>query len=198
MIDLRLQHAATFAMLELPDAKSLLKLAGISEDAEEIDATAVVLALERHKAFLKKTRVDALVRAESEVAQIGGGLPANAAEEGEGSRAAVDTVQLQAAVEGAMARLEQRMQVFIQEEMRKAIIIITKLEVPHEAPPPPQFTSQQFRCESSLVRVHAALPPPPPSPLFNAVRSICGSHAPSGGRAITDVGGPLARPMRIC
>ena len=148
MCDRCAQHAATFSLLELRDAKSLLRLAGISEDAEEIDADAVVQALERHKAFLKQMRTDALVKAESEVAQIGGVLPADAAEHASGGGAAVDAVQLQAAVEGAMSRLEQRMQAFIQEEMRKAIVIIAKLDVPREAPPPPQFTAQQFRCGS--------------------------------------------------
>ena len=96
MCDRCAQHAATFSLLELRDAKSLLRLAGISEDAEEIDADAVAQALERHKVFLKQMRTDALVKAESEVAQIGGVLPADAAEHASGGGAAVDAVQLQA------------------------------------------------------------------------------------------------------
>ena len=186
-----MQHAATFSLLELPDAKSLLRLAGISDDAEEIDANAVVQALERHKFFLKQMRMDALVKAESEVAQIGGVLPADAAEEASRGGAAVDAAQLQAAVEGAMSRLEQRMQAFIQEEMRKAIVIIAKLDVPREAPPPPQFTAQQFRCvlasaysRSRSFRVHAY------TDIASHLTFVpCFPFAPAGARAINDAGG---------
>jgi hypothetical protein len=148
------QHKDTFALLELPNSTSLLQLAGISAEAGDILPSVITEALARHTQVLKDKRMEAVVRAESEVLKISGELPpgADAAARGAGSVAAgADGAQVQAAVEESISRLEQRLQAFIREEIRRAIITITKLEVPREAPPPPQFTAQQFR--SSFARL---------------------------------------------
>jgi hypothetical protein len=144
----RSQHKDTFALLELPNSTSLLQLAGIGADAVEILPSVITEALSRHTLALKERRAQAVVRAESEVLKISGELPpgADAAARGGEGAAGGDGVQVQAAVEESISRMEQRLQAFIREEMRRAIITITKLEVPREAPPPPQFTAQQFRC----------------------------------------------------
>jgi hypothetical protein len=145
--DVSAQHKDTFALLELPDSKALLHLAGMSADAEDIDAGRVTEALARHTAVLKEKRRDAVVKAESEVLKISGNLPVDAEAAGQGlaggSRA--DAAQVQAAVDASVTQLEVRMQAFIREELRRAVITIAKLEVPSEPPPPPQFSAQQFR-----------------------------------------------------
>lgn len=149
----RSQHKDTFALLELPNSTSLLQLAGIGADAVEILPSVITEALSRHTLALKEKRKEAVVRAESEVLKISGELPpgADAAARGGGGAAGGDGAQVQAAVEESISRMEQRLQAFIREEMRRAIVTITKLEVPREAPPPPQFTAQQFR--SSFARL---------------------------------------------
>ena len=141
------QHKETFTLLELPDAKSLLLLAGMSADQEEIDAARISEALSRHTAVLKDRRRAAVVKAESEVLKISGNMASgdDAAGQLVGGGAQIDTAQLQAAVDSSIAALEHRMQTFIREELRRAVVTISKLEIPAEAPPPPQFTAHQFR-----------------------------------------------------
>ena len=128
----------------------MLLLAGMSADAEEIDAGRVSEALSRHTAVLRDKRRAAVVKAESEVLKISGNLPVEGEAVGQagGGSAHADAAHLQAAVDSSVAALEHRMQAFIREELRRAIITITKLEVPSEPPPPPQFTAQQFRSAS--------------------------------------------------
>lgn len=145
-----MQHQDTFALLELKDASSLLHLAGVGVGAEEVDAALIAEALRRHTLLLKEQRREAVVKAESEVLTISGVAAADADAAGlaAGSGGSVDSVQLLAAVDASIARSEQRMQAFVREEMRRAIITISKLDVPRDAPPPPQFSalSGQFRC----------------------------------------------------
>lgn len=133
-------------MLELPDMKSLLHLAGLSSDADKVDTSLITEALSRHTQLLKDRRREAVVKAESEVLKMSGDLNANADATGQAA-SSVDNSQLLAAVEASIARSEQRMQAFVRDELRRAIITITKLDVPSEAPPPPQFSAQQFRCD---------------------------------------------------
>jgi hypothetical protein len=150
-----LQHQDTFALLELKDASSLLHLAGVGVGAEEVDAALIAEALRRHTLLLKERRRQAVVKAESEVLTISGVAAADADAAGlaVGSGGAVDSAQLLAAVDASIARSEQRMQAFVREEMRRAIITISKLDVPRDAPPPPQFSalSGQFRCMFALL-----------------------------------------------
>lgn len=133
-------------MLELPDAKSLLHLAGLSPDADKVDTSLITEALSRHTQSLKERRREAVVKAESEVLKMSGDLNAHVDATGQ-AVSSVDNTQLLAAVEASIARSEQRMQAFVRDELRRAIITITKLEVPVDAPPPPQFSAQQFRCD---------------------------------------------------
>jgi hypothetical protein len=122
----------------------------VAAGADDVDPSLVVDALRRHTLSLKERRREAVVKAESEVLTISGiaAADADAAGLAAGGGRSVDSAQLLAAVDASIARSEQRMQAFVREEMRRAIITISKLEVPRDAPPPPQFSalSGQFRC----------------------------------------------------
>jgi hypothetical protein len=122
----------------------------MSADAERIDPASITNALSRHTSSLKARQMAAVVKAESEVLKISGNIPvdADAAAQAAGVGSSADTSQLLAAVNAAIAESEQRMRSFMREEIRRAVITITKLEVPRDAPPPPQFLAHtgQFRC----------------------------------------------------
>jgi predicted component of type VI protein secretion system len=93
---------------------------------------------------MSEQRRQAVVKAESEVLKLG--VPqTDLAVEGADAVSAVDARHIKAVVEECVAQMELRLQAFFREELRRAIITITKLDIPREAPPPPQFSAQQFR-----------------------------------------------------
>jgi hypothetical protein len=100
----------------------------MSADTELIDSASITNALSRHTSSLKARQMDAVVKAESEVLKISGSIPGDAAQAA-GAGSSADTSQLLAAVNAAIAESELRMQSFMREEIRRAVITITKLEV---------------------------------------------------------------------